>query len=335
MSFLPTLAACLALLAPPDEVVFKNGEKIVGKITNILGGKITIQSDSLGTVSAPLDKVATFSSDEPIEIVLADGSIVKERVKAAEDGAIVVDRVGEPAGRKLFLNQIAKVNPQAVRWTGSLTAGLVFTRGNSDTNNANVDLGLERRTDWDRITFKGSYASTRTRNLTTGDWETSQDYSRAKLQYDYFLTKEIYALLFGLAEKDRIAGLTLRVTAGAGLGEQWADTPDFSFSTEEALTYTIEDFERPTPDDNYLGAMLAYHVKGNLLDGLSGFHDLSYLQSLERADDALIEGQIGVRVALTKAMYCEAKYQLRWDNTPAIGAERLDVRYLVGIGWSF
>ena len=123
--------------------------------------------------------------------------------------------------------------------------------------------------------------------------------------------------------------------AGAGVGEQIFDTGDLSLSFEEGITYTSETFTNATPTNEFLGGSLAYHVKGKLMEGLTAFSDATYNQSLEKLQDSLIQGQIGIRASLTKAMFAEAKYELSYDNSPAIGAERLDVRYILAIGWSF
>src|SRR5262245_4246282 len=78
--------AFVAMAATPDEVVFKHGERILGKITQMIDGKITIESENMGVVKAPLDKVATFSTSEPIEIRFDDGTIIKQRVSKSDDG---------------------------------------------------------------------------------------------------------------------------------------------------------------------------------------------------------------------------------------------------------
>ena len=79
MLALALLLAAIPMIPVPDEVVFKNGEKVVGTITQVVDGKITITSDNLGTVTAPLDKVSTFSTDHDIDIVFADGTTVNQK----------------------------------------------------------------------------------------------------------------------------------------------------------------------------------------------------------------------------------------------------------------
>lgn len=327
----------LTLLFPakPDEVVFKNGEKLVGKVKQVLDGKVTIESDSLGTIKAPLDKIATMSTDEPVDIVLVDGNIVKRKLAPSEDGSVLLLAEGGDEEKKLAIAQIKKVNPDPVKWTGNFAVGATFARGNADTNNASATFDAVRRSDDDRITVAAYYASTRTRDQATGDWNTSQSRFGGRLQYDYFFAKSHYAFATARGEKDRFAGFDFRGIGGVGLGQQWVETADFSFSTEAAATWTIEDYTTNQSTASYAGVMLSYNIKGNITDGLTGFNTLIYNQGLEDFDDSFFEGNIGIRAALTKAMFGEFKVLFRYDNTPAAGAERQDVFYIVGVGWSF
>ena len=43
----------------------------------------------------------------------------------------------------------------------------------------------------------------------------------------------------------------------------------------------------------------------------------------------------GVRATIYEGLFAEAKVELRYDSTPAPGAKKEDVRYLLGVGWSF
>jgi putative salt-induced outer membrane protein YdiY len=329
------LVTLVAPFAKPDEVVFKNGEKLVGKVKQVLDGKVIVESDSLGTIKAPLDKVATIATDEPVELVLADGNIVKRKLVASEDGTVILQEEGVPGEQRIAISQIKKVNPEPVKWTGALAIGATWSRGNSDTDQGTVTFNAVRRGEDDRVTLGAFYASTRTKDPLTNDWSTSQFRFGAKAQYDYFLSKTDYAFLTLRGEKDRIAGFDFRGIGGVGLGQQWVEGADLSVATEEAVTWTVENYNTGQSTESYGGVMLAYHVTGNIREGLYGFHNLIYNQGLEDGDDSFFEGDIGLRASLTSAMFAEFKVLFRYDNTPPVGKERGDVLYILGVGWSF
>ena len=66
-----------------------------------------------------------------------------------------------------------------------------------------------------------------------------------------------------------------------------------------------------------------------------GFHNLEYLPSLEDASDFNVNADAGVRASLTKTMFTEFKVEWKYDATPAPDASKNDLRYLLGLGWSF
>ena len=43
----------------------------------------------------------------------------------------------------------------------------------------------------------------------------------------------------------------------------------------------------------------------------------------------------GLRVSLTEKLFNELKVEWRHDSSPAPGADRNDLRYLVSVGWQF
>lgn len=317
----------------PDEVVFKNGEKIVGKITNVADGKITIVSDSLGSVTAPLDKVATFSADQELDLVLKGGKVTaKSGVTGAADGTL---KLASLPGETFQIKDIDKINPTPVKWTGAIIAGYTATRGNSDTEAANVDINAQRRSEIDRITFGAGYASTRTKDNSTHIWNTTSERYFGGLQYDYFFSPFWYGYGNARVEKDRIAFLDLRLLAGVGAGQQWEETGDFKFSTEEGVSWLNENYNNATASVDTLTLRFAYHVWGKPTDTLTLFHNTEWYPGLEDSNDQLVITDAGFNASLTGSMFLQGKVELRFDNTPANNAERMDTRYTLGVGWSF
>lgn len=52
-------------------------------------------------------------------------------------------------------------------------------------------------------------------------------------------------------------------------------------------------------------------------------------------DDYNLNADVGLRAALIQSFFADVKIELRYDSTPAKGAEKEDLRYLIGVGWSF
>jgi putative salt-induced outer membrane protein YdiY len=319
--------------ARADEVVFKNGDRLTGKIVSADGGKLVIDTAVAGKVTVDLSNVKTFSTDAPVELRLKDGSTVKDGLTAADEGQVATTGSGNIAAQPLPIANIAKINPQE-KWSGSVVAGALITRGNSDTDNINVSADASRRREDDRITAAASYLYGRQKDPGTGDDTTTVDNWSLLGKYDYFLSEKLYVYALGRLEQDRIANLNLRVSPSAGLGYQWVETPQFNFSTEAGFGWVYEDFENADSEDHF-AARFAYHIDKQVNDKVSFFHNLEYLPSVEDLSDFNLNADAGVKAMLTDKMFTQFKVEWKFDAEPAPGAEKNDLRYILGVGWQF
>src|SRR4051794_37312142 len=318
-----------------DEVQFNNGDRLTGTINSVDGGKMKIKTKVAGEVIVDMKDVRTFSTDAPVAMKLSDGTVVRQKVSADGPGQVSVGGGGAAAGagQNIPLAQVKRINPSE-QLTGSVVVGGLLTRGNSDTEQLSVSADAVRRTEADRITLTAGYFFGRQRDQSTGDKSTTTDNWFAGGKYDYFLDERLYAFGALRVEKDRIAKLDLRITPSAGLGYQWVEGPAMNFNTEAGLAYVHESYTNDGTDDHIAGR-LAYHVDKQFNDKVSLFHNLVYLPSLERLDDYNLIADAGVRATLTEQMFTEFKLQWNYDATPAPGASRSDLRYILGVGWKF
>jgi putative salt-induced outer membrane protein YdiY len=137
-------------------------------------------------------------------------------------------------------------------------------------------------------------------------------------------------------EKNRIQHLDIRVTPNAGVGYQFVETPDFNANVQGGLAWVYEDYTNiGTPDEN-VSLRLAYHVDKTLWDSrLKVFSDCAYFPSIQNVSRYLILFDAGLRLALTKTMYAEAKTEVDYDSHPAPDSHRTDTQIILGLGWTF
>ncbi len=324
----------LAGRAAADEILFLNGDRLTGKIVSAEGGKLVIKTDSAGEVTADLAKVKTFSTDEPIVIQSGD-SFISSKVGAGPDGTVQVFPVAGGAPQAIALKDVAKINPPPVKWTGSVVGNALITTGNSQTENFGLSVNAVRRSEIDRITLGAAYYYGRQEIKDTDKKETTVDNWFVAGKYDYFLTKQLYLYGNVRVEQDHIADLDLRLTIGGGVGYQWFETPTFNFNTEAGLAWVYENFKNGGHDD-HLAARLAYHVDWTPVKPLKLFHNLEYLPNItDWFGDYNLNVDAGLRATVYQGFFAEAKIELRYDSTPAPGAKKEDVRYLLGVGWQF
>lgn len=335
----PLLFAILLLLTASvarvygDEIQFKNGDRLTGTVESIDGSKLTIDSKVGGKVAADIKDIKTFSTDHPIMVKLADGTVARQAVAPGPDGQVLVTPEGTAAPRAVDISQIKQINPPGAHWSGNVVVGGLLARGNTDSDTVNASVHLQRRGEQDRFTFDGGYIFGRERVPGHGKHETANDlFGEAK--YDYFLTEKLYAYGDVRAEHDTIAGLDLRLVPGVGAGYQWVDQPSLGFNTEAGVSYIHREFARDGSDDS-VAARLAYHLTWKVNDKVGVFHNFEYFPGLDRIGNYFFTTDAGVRASLTEKMFTEFKVQYTYDSMPSPGHGPNDLRYILGVGWNF
>ena len=322
-----------AAVASADEVQFKNGDRLTGTIVSMDDGKLTIDSAVGGKVTADLKDIKTFSTDHAMVVHLADGTVARRAIGAGPDGQVTVVPEGGAAPRAVELGQLKQIGQPGAHWSGNVTVGGFLARGNTNSDSLTIGGHAERRGETDRFTVDAGYIFGREHVSGHGTHETANDLF-GEVKYDYFLNEKLYAYGNVRAEHDTIAGLDLRLTPGVGLGYQWFESPKFSFNTEAGISYIHRSYAHDGSDDA-VAARLAYHLKYKFNDKVSAFHDFEYYPGLDRIDNYFFDTDAGIRTSLTDKMFAEFKVDYRYDSRPAPGRGSNDIRYIVGVGWTF
>jgi putative salt-induced outer membrane protein YdiY len=324
-----------AFCVSADTVEFKSGDRLTGTVKSVAGGKMVFDSAVAGPITLKMDAIKTFSTDKPIEIVQTNGVVVVQKVAAGSEGAVLVQAEAKDQGKTLPLADIATINPEKVKWVGAVVAGAVLTRGNTESSTASVSAEATRRSEDSRIYLGAGYYFANQRDNNTGDNSTIADNWFLKGKYDYFFTKRFFGYANMKYEKDRIAALDMRLTPGAGLGYQWVERAGLNFFTEAGLTYVHEEYTDPDETRDYMAARAAYHFDFALNAFVKGFHNFEIIPNLEDYEAFLVNADVGLRADLTARIFLEAKAQMAYNSQPSDDREKKDLRYTLGVGWSF
>jgi len=328
------LSLALAARAGADEIQLLNGDRLTGKIISAEAGKITIKTEAAGEVTVDLSKVKTLSTDEPI-IVKSGDTTFKSKLAPGDDGTVRVVPVEGGPPQVLLLKDLTQLDLTPVKWTGAVTVNGLITQGNSESQSLGASLNAVRRSEIDRITLGAAYYYGRQKSKNTGVWETNVNNWFVLGKYDFFLTKQFYLYAAGRAEQDHVADLDLRLTLGGGVGYQWFETPTFNLNTEAGPAWVYEKF-RHQPSEDHAALRLAYHVDWTPAKALKLFHNFEYLPRVtEPFVDYNLNLDAGLRATVIQNFFAEFRFEFKYDSTPAIGARKDDLRYLVGLGWAF
>ena len=334
------MIGCVVLTAAAnaDQVVFKNGDRLTGRIETAADGKLTLQSQYAGKVTVDLADVQTFSTDEAIEIHLKDGAVVKRKVQQADPNRFAIEAGDTVQAQALQIADIVTVNPPAKpipKWTGQISAGYTNTSGNTHVENRSLSINATRRSDNDRITLNMDYAQGRQENPATGIKTTTEDWWRSRAKYDYFVSKKWYAYGDGRYEKDAIAKLDRRILVGGGAGYQVIETDRTKLAAEVGLASRYEKFRDVMEGSSSTAVQLGYNFDRKLTSTLEFLNDSTYYPSINELSDYYLTSTAELRAHFTKQMFGNFKVIFNFDKTPAPGQGDTDVKYILGVGMSF
>lgn len=325
-------------VASADEVFLTNGDRYSGTILQLTGGKLVFVSDAAGEVILKQGDIQSFSTMGLVEIHLKDGTVLNQAVQVAQPGTFAIENGATLRAQIFQVADIASINPPpkpTPKWTGSLSAGFAATSGNTSTEAINASFRVGRRSEKDRTTASADYAKSKQDDPDTGVEKTTEDWWRAKAQYDYFFSKRFFGFLNGSYEKDSIADLDRRVVVGGGAGYQWLESERTNFSTSLGLASLYEKFENSTDSNSELSAQAGYNLDHQLTKSVKFLHDLTYYPALSSFSDYYLTTTAELRASFTPTMFANFKTIFNYDATPATGRGSTDVKYIFGVGMTF
>ena len=337
---LSSLALAFLALAVPaqdkDTVILKNGDRITGKVLNLAGGKLILQTDAAGKVSLEWSKVKSLSTSSPLKLVLKDGTTVNRRIVTAKDGTLVLEGgdLGLPA---IPFSMVSSINPPKeppVKWTGNVNLGATKTAGNSNNTSVSATMDAVRRSAIDRFTFGAGWLYTEQKDQDTKEKTITERRVFAGVKYDYFISDRWYLNANTKAEGSKASDLDLRYTIAAGVGYQFYEEPDFTLNGELGLGYFYEKFKGESGED-HVTFRAASNLGWRITSDIGYSHLIEWYPSTEKFRDMLIHYDGRLTASLTRSMFLQFQLLWDWDSTPAKGQRRSDTTYILSIGWSF
>jgi putative salt-induced outer membrane protein YdiY len=312
------------------EVRLKNGDRLTGRLVKFEGGKLTLAADYAGDIQVDWAQVDCLATERVHTFRFSDKTVLRGIAECPQQGTIRV-RDPETGGvRTLALADLEAINPPpGVRYKGNLTAGGSASSGNTESQAYYGAGRVEVRSKKHRLTLsaKGNYAE-------SDDTATAQN-AAGTGKYDYFLTQKLFAYAQTLVEQDRLQDLNLRTAYGAGLGYQFFDTERLSLYAEAGASHVNEDYE-DTEDRSFASGRWSVGFQWQIVpDRVRFFHFQEGYVSLEDTEDFYIRTEQGLQLPLIDNFFCNIQVDYDYNNRPAPDKKKEELRYLIGLGYSF
>jgi putative salt-induced outer membrane protein YdiY len=335
--FRSILLGTLAIASGPlaaDEVILKDGSRLLGEVVRQKEGVLEFKTAFAGVISVKWDQVSELLADEPFDVFL-DGREVLQATAIRNDAeGATIEFAGAPS-RQVPAARLVSINPEdwerghGYKLSGIVNAGLEFQEGNTDQQKVALDSTVKVRRQHDRLNIAAQYQKDKSNDVTTAkNWFLHN-------KYDYFLTKKRYwggSLNF---EQDRYADLELRTTLGPHIGYQFFESRQMNLGADIALMYVMDEYY-VAPDEEY--AALGWNIdfdKMLLSERIQFYHKQNGLFELGNDGNVVVHTWTGFRFPLVAGILASMEAQLDYDDGAPSGIDKVDTIYRAKLGYQW
>ena len=337
---------------PPARIELIDQTLVYGEITDIHDGELYVTTELMGDVTIALSSILYLESDRDIELLTTEQEKLALPSFMVVDGEVVLDDADN-----LTLDQLDVANPE--EWeqgrgyhiTGRVTSSIEYNRGNTETDNLNLDAETILESLRDRITLRADYEESSALVLNKDDdgnaildadgneAKISQDTAdnwRVEGKYDYFLSdpRNYLGLNVGL-HADQFANVDRRTYASAYVGRKILTRDTLTFDAELGLLYVDTDFA-VSEDDSYTGVNINLTGEAQLFDSrVTLYFRQANIVNLQSTKKSIYRTKVGLRFPLFLGLEGAAEATADYDGGAADGKEKLDktLKFRIGYTW--
>jgi len=318
-----------------DELLMKDGSRLIGKIGNQTDGTLEFETTYAGTIKVKFDQISELHADEPVKLMFKNDELQEATSITRTESAILVTTETGDTPESLDRDSIAYINPESWRYgeghkfTGRLNLALKFQRGNTVSDEIDFDTQLGWRWKSDRILVFGQLE----KDSSFGD--TTAENWLATAKYDHFQTEKFYYGVNTGFEHDKFADLDLRSRIGPHIGYQFFEKKKMNLSTDIGLTYVDENFIT-VEDDTYMAVSWLIDFDWFIIDDhLQFYHRHNGLLSVADAGDLVINSWTGFRLPLIFGIVASLEGEINYDGGVPVTKDKTDTTYRVKLGYQW
>jgi putative salt-induced outer membrane protein YdiY len=328
------IIACAALLfairAAADVVETANGARIVGKITKIHSGVITIETDYAGELSIKQVLVTRITTDHVVAVRLADGTTMAGVISAPTADKLKVQDANTSVS-SVPVGNIAAV------WAAGETDPDVVALRRKWSYEADVDIGGRSGTESQLATALGyrailvgpldtfQYYTNYTRQETNG--EVSADQFKVGADYADLFTALTSWYVRDEAGFDRVNDIDFYDVAAGGLGYDFIKLKEETFTGRAGLSYRYDEYSPPSPSLSSLGA--DFELEYMLKFGKSQLTDkITFDPAFQDLGNFIITHELAYTVPIDKSLWkLSMGVSNNYNSRPVEGVDKLDTLF--------
>jgi len=323
-----------------DWMQHANGEWLKGELQDLQDDDFEFESDEFDTYTIDFDDVYRFVSDGDLRVGFYDGREVVGRVRVEGDSVLVVTDTGiEEFEKKDVRSIVVGGKAGGAFWSGKLSFGTEFLRGNVDRTDVSTYIAAERRTVDTRLTLEF------TGNFSEVDGEVTESNQRSLARFDLYRTERLF---FRVPElelfSDEFQNIALRVTPTISAGYTLVDDGDVEWLVTGGVGYRYTRFSESAPgepnEDNQVVTIFSTDVEWEATSRIDVGAAFSISMPVPETDDFAFRAVTYAEVDLWRDFDLDVRFT--WDrvNSPSRNSDGTapdadEFRLFVGLGYEF
>ena len=218
------------------------------------------------------------------------------------------------------------VAPKPV-WVSSAAAGLTLTRGNSDLLLFTAKVQTDRKTPANEWLLESDAAYGKASGVENADS------LHGSVQYNQTITERFYGFGNVDALNDGLQDLHYRIMLNPGAGYYFIKDKTTDFVGEVGPGAVTE--KLGGRDENYLSFRLSEHFDQKLSETAKLWEKAEFIPQVDNLSNYIVNSEIGVQTAISKKLSLQVTLDDAYDNEPAAGRKKNDVKLISGIAYTF
>ncbi len=321
--------------ASADVLLMRNGDQLTGEVIKKEKQVLHFKTPYAGTLEIHWDEVSELKTDKPVKLMLDSNEIISSDTIRNSDGSTIIKSATTDETRIVKRATLTHINPESwqtgdgYKFSGRVNLAIEYERGNTDSDEIDMDTELVLRRKNDRLRFFLDLERDKASGITTKDkWFLSG-------KYDYFINQKKYYFAGVRLESDAFADLNLRSGLGGGIGYIFYNDKKLNLSGELGGSWIYEEFDSQENNDYPALNWSVNFDKYVFTDFTQVYHRSEGLQGLEDIEDVVIKTWTGLRFLLPHGFIASLEAKVEFDNTPAIDKDRIDNTYSIKIGYGW
>jgi putative salt-induced outer membrane protein YdiY len=331
---LARLSICAALFCAlrlhADVIETAGGARLVGKITKIQGGIVTLETDYAGELSVKQVLVTRITTDHPVAVRFADGSGIVGTISSPAADKLRIsagDRVVEcPVGNvsATWASGVEDPDVAALRrkWSYNAAADVTGRSGTNTSLGTSYEFKAKLAGPLDTFQYYTAY----NRQETAG--EVSADQFKAGVDYSDNFSADTFWYARDEAGFDRVNDISLYDLAASGLGYDFIKEKNQSFTGRVGLSYRYDEYS--TPDTAALSSAGAdFELEYLLKTKKWQVSDrIAFDPAFQDLGNFIITHEFAFEIPITKSLWkLSTGVTNNYNSRPVGGVDKLDTLY--------